>query len=114
MTSKTRSFVLPIVSATATAFLAWGCERDYARQICVGDSDVRVEDAFCRQPGSGYHWYYYPSGSGGYVAGVGSRAYGGSAMRSAGTTFYAAPSEGVARGGFGSIGGHGGGEGGGE
>jgi hypothetical protein len=114
MTPKTRSFVLPIVSATATAFLAWGCERQYPRQICVGAADVRVEDANCMRPGTGYHWYYYPSGGGGGAAGIGYRAIGGSAVRPAGTTFYAAPSEGVTRGGFGSIGGHGGGEGGGE
>jgi hypothetical protein len=115
MTSKTRSFVLPIVSATATAFLAWGCGRDYPRQICVGVADIRVDDANCRRSDARYHWYYYPSGGGGAgVAGIGSRAIGGSYARSAGTTFYSAPAEGVTRGGFGSIGGHGGGEGGGE
>jgi hypothetical protein len=113
MTSKTRAFVLPIVSAVSTAFLAWGCDRAYPRQICVGDADIRVDDSYCRGSDYRYHWYYYPSGGGGGVAGVGSRAFGGSAVRSAGTTFYAAPAEGVARGGFGSIGGHGGGEGGG-
>jgi hypothetical protein len=115
MTSKTRSFVLPIVSATATAFLAWGCGRDHPRQICVGLADTRVDDSYCTQSDSRYHWYYYPSGGGGGgVAGIGGHAYGGTYVRPAGTTFYAAPSEGVARGGFGSIGGHGGGEGGGE
>jgi len=111
MTSKTRSFVLPIVSATATAFLAWGCSRDYPRQICVGAADVRVDDLNCRRPGGGYHWYYYGSGGGG-VAGIGARAFGGSAVRPAGGTFYAAPAEGVTRGGFGRIGGFGRGGGG--
>jgi hypothetical protein len=112
MTSKTRAFVLPIVSAVSTAFLAWGCGRDYPRQICVDAASTRVDDLNCTRPGGRYHWYYYPSGGGGGVAGIGGRAYGGSAVRTAGTTFYAAPSEGVSRGGFGSIGGHGGGGGG--
>src|SRR4051794_37052602 len=96
MTSKARSFVLPIVSATATAFLAWGCERNYPRQICVGASDIRVQDANCMRPGAGHHWYYYPGGGGG-VAGIGARAFGGSLVRSTGATFYAAPAEGVTR-----------------
>jgi hypothetical protein len=113
MTSKTRSFVLPIVSAMSAAFLA-DCGRDYPRQVCVDASSTRVDDFNCTRPGGFYHWYYYPSGGGG-VAGIGGRAFGGSLVRPAGTTtFYAAPAEGVARGGFGSIGGHGGGEGGGE
>lgn len=112
MSSKTRSFVLPIVSATASAFLAWGCGRDYPRQICVDAASTRVDDLNCTRPDSRYHWYYYPSGGGGGgAAGIGGRAYGGTSVRPAGTTFYAAPAEGVARGGFGRIGGfgHGGG-----
>ncbi|HEY4031610.1 MAG TPA: hypothetical protein VGM25_14795 [Caulobacteraceae bacterium] len=110
MTSKTRAFVLPIVSATATAFLAWGCSRDHPRQICVGAADVRVDDANCGRSDPRYHWYYYPSGGGG-VAGIGSRAYGGTTSRLGGATFFSAPAGGIARGGFGGIGG--GGEGGG-
>jgi len=108
---KTRSFVLPIVSATATAFLAWGCERSYPRQICVGAADIRVDDLNCTRADGRYHWYYYPTGGGGGAAGIGARALGGSAVRPAGTTFFAAPAEGVSRGGFGRIGGfgHGGG-----
>jgi hypothetical protein len=113
MTSKTRSFVLPIVSAVSTAFLAAGCGRDYARQICVGFANIRVDDVNCTRSDPRYHWYYYSSGGGG-VAGIGSYAYGGTVVRPAGTTFYAAPAAGVTRGGFGSIGGSGGGDGGGE
>jgi len=118
MPSKTRSFVLPIVSAMSTAFLAHGCERDYPRQICVDAANTRVDDVDCTRPNPRYHWYYYPSGGNGGAAGIGSRAYGGGYVRAADTTYYAAPSEGVARGGFGAIGralgGGGGGEGGGE
>ena len=112
MTSKTRSFVLPIVSAVSTAFLAWGCDRSYPRQICTGFNDTRVDDSYCTRSDSRYHWYYFPSGGG--VAGIGGHAYGGTYARPAGTSFFAAPAEGVTRGGFGWIGGHGGGEGGGE
>jgi len=110
MTSRTRAFVLPIVSAVSTAFLLSGCGRDYARQICVGAADIRVDDLNCTRSDPRYHWYYYASGGGG-VAGIGGRAYGGSMVRPGGTTFYAAPASGVTRGGFGSIGGfgHGGG-----
>jgi hypothetical protein len=110
MTSKTRSFILPIVSATATAFLAWGCERSYPRQICVGAADMRVADANCGRTDGRYHWYYYPSAGGG-AAGIGARAYGGTYVRPSSGTFYAAPAEGVSRGGFGGIGRGGGGGG---
>ena len=114
MPSKTRRFVLPIVSAMSTAFLVHGCGRNDPRQICVDATNTRVQDAGCARPGSPYHWYYYPTGGGG-AAGIGSRAYGGSYMRAAGANYSAAPAEGVSRGGFGAIGRAfgGGGEGGG-
>ena len=109
MTSKRRAFVLPIVGATATAFLAWGCSRDHGQRICVGVADIRVDDANCMRSDPRYHWYYYPSGSSG-VAGMGSRAYGGASVRSSG--FFSAVADSVSRGGFGSIGGSGDGGGG--
>lgn len=109
MTSKTRSFVLPIVSATATAFLAAGCQPNHSRQICTGFADIRVDDAYCMRSDPRYHWYYYSSGYAG-VAGIGSYASGGTYVRPTNTTFFSAPASGVARGGFGSIGGSGGGD----
>jgi hypothetical protein len=102
---KKGTFILPFVGAAASAFLLHGCERNYARQVCVDGSDARVDDRNCLQPGGRFHWYYYSSGGG--VAGVGGHAFGGSAARTYGQTYYAAPPEGVIRGGFGGIGGSG-------
>ena len=104
MPSKTRRFVLPIVSAMSTAFLAYGCDQQYPRQVCVDATSRRVDDLNCTRSDARYRWYYYPTNGGGGAAGTGSYASGGGYVRTTGATYYAAPAEGVARGGFGSIG----------
>jgi hypothetical protein len=104
--SKKRTFMLPIVGAAASAFLLHGCERNYPRQVCVDGAGARVDDGDCLQPGGRYHWYYYSSGGGG-VPGLGGHVSGGGYARVYGQTYYAAPAEGVTRGGFGGFGGEG-------
>jgi hypothetical protein len=102
---------LPFVSAMATAMLLTACDNPNRgwttggpTKTCIDNAGRRLLDQSCRGGRSGSHWYYY--GSGGSIPAVGDRVSGGSYAPSPGVTYEAS---GVARRGFGRIGGRGGG-----
>jgi len=104
---------LAIMLGLSAAVLA-GCEQSQVDwRVCQDPQGRRAPDTNCGSSGSyvgGAHWLYIRGGS---APAVGAAISGGESTPMAGVNYGAAPSEGIARGGFGEAGdGHGGGDGG--
>lgn len=111
MMRKLEGVSLTAVLAMSAALA--GCDEP-ATRICVDAKGVRVVDSACVVPQTNttvdsFHWRYYGGGAG--APAIGAAALGGSDIADGGETYHAAPDEGIARGGFGGMGGD---EGGGE
>lgn len=76
----------------AASLAACSSSGDGYDEVCVEErTELRMDDAYCDPPRSGYHWYYIPGHQA--VPPVGSKVSGGSNVRPA--------SGSVVRGGFG-------------